>query len=114
MPLDTFTWEPTYSSSAETKAYANIISFGDGYSQRTPKGLNNVANTLSLTFMPSAAQWAAMDSFLRSKAGSTPFLFSYDGGAPLRYICDTWKPQKTGPDVYTVQATFTQVFTNQT
>ncbi|WP_374491580.1 phage tail protein [Brachymonas sp.] len=113
MALDTFAWKPAYTSSGETKATVNVFSFGDGYSQRAPRGLNNVADTLALVFRLDAATWQSVDAFLRAKAGATPFLFSLDGGPQRKYVCDDWKPTKEAPNLYTVQATFTQVFTNQ-
>jgi len=76
MALDTFTYEPSYGSNYTVEPPTNVVQFGDGYAQIAPGGLNTVAQgtKYDLTFGSlSDADFASIDSFLKSHIGSTVF-----------------------------------------
>ncbi|BAS00608.1 phage minor tail protein  len=67
-------------------------SFGDGYSQRAPSGLNSVATSINVRWPPmTIGQAQTIDAFLTSKKGVTPFWWTAPGDTAARkWTCGTW------------------------
>lgn len=113
MALQTFTWRVEMRTRPSYKASVRQFNFGDGYSQTSPQGLNPVKQEISVVVpMLNKAQRDAVLAFFAGNTGK-PFLYSHDGDPARKYTCEEWSEEKHRPDLYTVNATFKQVFTNQ-
>lgn len=114
MALQTFTWRVEKRTRPTWRASIRQFNFGDGYSQNSPQGLNPVKAEIAVVVPSlSRAQRDAVHAFFKANAGR-PFLFAYDGDPLQKFTCEEWSEEKHRPDLYTVNATFKQVHTNQT
>lgn len=67
------------------------VTFGDGYEQRSPKGMNHVVRTASLTFgnlRPGTRDQVL--AFLRERGGYKPFWYQIPGDGLRRWIAPEW------------------------
>lgn len=88
-----FNWVPDRGVGQTFEAKVDTASFGDGYEQRAAKGLNNVVETVGVSFtLRTRAEIDAIDAFLRARRGVTNFTFSVAGAAERRYTCASWSP----------------------
>jgi len=86
--------------------------FGDGYAQRAADGMNNDAaeRTFSWTNLTEDEKDEISD-FLTARNGVESFFYDHrNRNKPLVYICPEWEVVDVDYDVYTVTATFKQVF----
>jgi phage-related protein len=67
--------------------------FGDGYSQRSADGINNIKQVWRLSFTRrSGADVDGIYDFLRARGGVEHFLWTPRGEAsPRKFICKTWR-----------------------
>lgn len=86
--------------------------FGDGYVQSVADGLNTKVQQWPLTFRGSSALIGQIASFLDAHTGATSFLWTppAPNASQGYYTCDTYTMQANGADVYTLSATFNEVF----
>jgi phage-related protein len=113
---DTFT--PPMNPSADGTAEevmpdVDEVAFGDGYSQRTPKGLHaNERETHSLSWAVLDQTMAdEIDAFLRPKLGWEAFYWTPPGqlGAK-KYIAKGFRRRPLGAGLYAIGVTFERVF----
>lgn len=99
-------------SSRDHKPRILMADFGDGYSQRAADGINNDPETRELSWTNlTKAEKDVIDSFFKARGGWQSFFYDHKGGLnPLVYVCTTWKVVDVDYDVYTVSATFQQVY----
>jgi phage-related protein len=107
-----FTYRPTYQVELDTQPKVLEAAFGDGYTQRTPAGINHMLETWSLTFanLPDSIA-LAIDTFLRARGGYETFTWRTPRDATVTsklYICKQWKTTFRDEDQSTVTATFEQ------
>lgn len=109
---DTFTYIPAKGFSKTPKIRLKNLSFGDGYSQRTPDGINNVSYEWSMSFVNRPhAEANTIDSFFLEKGGWAHFLWTPpDELIEYKVTCAQWSSVVTSPAHKTVTATFVQVF----
>lgn len=98
---------------AESAEQPNLLvaKFGDGYSQRAPKGLNFIEEAVALT-------WGLLDipdrdqilAFFRERGGYQAFWWEMPGDRMLRWVCPAWKHLPRTPLVWSVHASFQRVF----
>lgn len=106
-----FTYKPSYSTSMSRSPLVYEAAYGDGYSQRTPMGINNTPQKWSLNWNNISSSMAAnIDAFLAGQGGTLAFDWTPPHGTTGRYICKDWQVNYTGPDKNTATATFQQVF----
>ena len=85
--------------------------YGDGYSQRTPDGLNTTLRKLSprwenLTY----DEASTMISFFVARRGVDPFYFQLPGAVTIRkWICTKWSRTYTGETTCGIQAQWEEV-----
>jgi phage-related protein len=109
--MSTFTWSPSYGANLSIRPRVTRVAFGDGYEQRIASGLNNVAEVWSLAFQGrSKVDALAIDAFLREAAALTSFDWTSPSDTEGKFVCDEWSVSVDDIDVYTVRATFRQVF----
>jgi phage-related protein len=114
MTLATFTPAMQPSVGATNKPRVKILSapFGDGYSQATADGLNHIRNEFSLTWeVLTPAQADAIDTFLRTQGGATPFYWTAPGAStPQKWTCEEWSVSFIQAGFRRITATFVQSF----
>lgn len=100
----------------ETKPKVNLfeISFGDGYTQEMPNGLNHIQHVAKLRWDGlTMAQKQALDTFFESKGGYIAFGYQpYGFPAQLKWLCKDWGGSNGAP--FTYEATLTEFFTFET
>ncbi|WP_255593399.1 phage tail protein [Achromobacter sp. ES-001] len=84
--------------------------FGDGYRQVAGDGINNKVQSWPLTFSGGREEMEALIRFLDRHAGIASFLWTPPLGAEGYYEAPTYNINPVGGDVYSVSATFQQVF----
>lgn len=110
MTTPIFTWPSTGSPSGTATFRVRTAQFGDGYSQSVGDGINNKTQSWPLTFTGSKAKMQAIVDFLDERAGWQAFFWTPPLGVQGYYTCTSYSPSPVGGPVYTVTATFQQVF----
>ncbi len=90
MATTTLAIVPSYSSEVDFTENATVVSFGDGYEQRTPTGINAKRLSFRLTWDRVTTQKAgAVVAFFRNVGNTQAFLWTppppYDA-APLQFV----------------------------
>jgi phage-related protein len=110
MATQTFTWVPLVEPTGTTKFNTRVAQFSDGYSQSVADGINNKWDSWALTFTGKSALISPIKAFLDATQGASSFYWT----APLRsqglFRCDTYALVPHGGDMYTLTATFSEVF----
>lgn len=109
--MTVFSYLASYGAQATRKPAVNVAKFGDGYEQRIQDGINAIPEIWSLTFanrQTSEAQ--AIDAFLTAAAGVTNFTWTTPLGITGKFVCRTWQPTIGQGNIWSVTATFEQVF----
>lgn len=108
---DKFVWRPTTQSSAKVTNVIKKSQFGDGYSQRVADGINPIVRAFDLTFSDNKeATMRAIVNFLDAHVGKSFFFTPMFGGEGYYAADDGYSYSNVGADVYTLTATFTQVY----
>jgi len=108
----TFTWPPTHSTSVAYTPKLNTAAFGDGYTQRSAKGLNNNPKAWSLTF-DNVDDFVkeSIRQFLKSVANNGGiFVWKDLDNETLNYTCTKFDITYTQEDDSSIKATFQQEF----
>ncbi|WP_312363075.1 phage tail protein [Ensifer sp.] len=86
--------------------------FGDGYSQKSPDGLNSINTTFAFQAENlTRLEGKAMIDFFRDKRGCIPFLWHKPGEpAPTQWVAAKWSRTYTGPMSCNITATFDEDF----
>ena len=109
--MSVFTYIPDFGASKQKQPVVSKIQFGDGYSQRIARGINNQPQTWNLTFSNrSEAEGDAIDGFLEARGGVEPFDWVTPEGVTKQFICSTWNVATVNGTYRTVTATFDEVF----
>lgn len=89
-----------------------IASFGDGYSQRAARGINNIAIKVDLVWsFEDLTNADALLAFFRARNGAESFDYQLPQEDSARtWICPKWNNDTVAAGVYTVSATFQEVF----
>lgn len=108
--MATFTWNPDSGADEQHEPSARRVKFGDGYEQRSANGLNpDMASLDGLTFSGrSAAESAAIETFLRAQGSVTSFNWTPPGGTQGIYVCSKWS-KKWVSSLVVITASFYQV-----
>jgi phage-related protein len=115
MSLAIFT-APQSPSSAEFSPEVKVLKaeFGDGYSQPTPDGLNNVRQVVTLQWdYLEADEKQAIIGFMEARKGAEPFTYQIPGEIrALNWTCDEWSFSALPASLYNVSAKLRQSFVN--
>lgn len=117
MPLPTF--EPPVRPSPGTahKPTVNLwkADFGDGYSQPTPKGINHIKKSVSLTWdVLTTEQMFEIVEFFEARGGNEAFYFDPFGErGMMKWTCEEWDHDTEG-GIWKVTAKLDQSNTNAT
>jgi len=99
-------------ASRQHKPKVLMPEFGDGYSQRAADGINNdpAGRQFSWTNLTEDEHDEIVD-FFKARKGVESFYYDHKNkGKPLVYICTEWEVTDVAFDIYTVSATFKQVY----
>lgn len=107
---DVFAWVPLVGPSGTTTMRTRKAQFGDGYSQAVQDGINNASDAWPLAFIGGAAKITPIRDFLRTHGGASSFYWTPPLGTQGLYRCESYQLVPQGGDVYTLAATFQQVF----
>lgn len=106
--LETFTARPQWNMKRKSKPELNVVKFGNGYEQRSPKGLHNHLRTYDVVFKGSEEMINRIDDFLIRHNGYKAFFWTPYGEQKGRFRCEEWdKTFSTG--FFELTATFIEV-----
>lgn len=89
--MKTFTWTPEESLQVSVKPKVKVVSFGDGYEQRSPDGINTQLRNYSLQFSGSPADVSSIDQFLAEHGGALAFSWLPPGTLKSAlFKCEEW------------------------
>ena len=104
-----FTWVPDQGLTGRSKPRLRKATFGDGYEQTTPDGINYMEKEYTLNFsLINQATYAAILAFLDAQAGAA-FDWTPPNGTAARWVCESWDDKADGV-TYGVTATFRRVY----
>ena len=109
--------QPDKGLTRKSKPKVHTIAFGDGYEQRIADGINNLEQTLNVSF--STRPKAEIDdlvAFFESLGGVTKFRFDLEDSnagsstETIKVICDEWQQTWAYENFYNLTATFRRVY----
>lgn len=104
---------PSVGSAGDAQPRVTVADFGDGYSQRTPNGLNALDHEIyNLTWnVLDTTAFEAIRDFLKPKLKVTAFLWTAPGDASAKtWICDAFRPAPLEGDLWSLSVSFKRVF----
>lgn len=109
--MATFTWVPSRGFSSDYKPRILEATFGDGYSQRVPDGINTNLGKWNLQFRNiNLATADTILAFLDARNGTEAFTWTPPGkGQSVSVICKEYGEVYTASIARTIQAKFEQV-----
>lgn len=117
MALNTFVPSimPSPGTGMKPEVKLNEATFGDGYTQASPDGINHIRRTLSLKWdILDDDQVAEIYSFFMGQQGYIPFWYKPVGEfAPIKWRCKEWTRDKPS-NGWTMTATLVEDFSNVT
>ena len=109
--------QPDKGLTRQSKPKVHTIAFGDGYEQRIADGINNLEQTLNVSF--STRPKAEIDdlvAFFESLGGVTKFRFDLEDSnagsntETIKVVCDEWQQTWAYENFYNLLATFRRVY----
>ncbi|CAM3536609.1 Phage minor tail protein [Vibrio aerogenes CECT 7868] len=102
---------PDYNSGASISHDVVSVSFGDGYEQRMPKGINNTQLSYSLSWSGlTQSERDTLVDFLMKHGGVTPFYWTPWDGQTQLWICEKYAVSPKPANYYDISATFTKSY----
>ena len=107
-----FTVVPDFGASRKNKPNVRAIKFGDGYEQRQAVGVNVNQQEWNLRFAArTQVEKTEILDFFEARAGVESFDWTPPGDANAKkFVCSEWDDTIDNHDLYTVTATFRQVY----
>ena len=92
----------------------HTLTFGDGYEQRIADGINNLGQSMSVSFATRPkAEIDDLVAFFESLGGVSKFRMTIDdtnGSETIKVVCRTWNQTWNYDDFYSLSATFERVY----
>lgn len=110
--MSTFTYLTDYQTPKTVEPSVTVIKFGDGYEQRQKKGINNQPQKWDLQFQNRTDTEAnAIEAFFVAREGVESFDWTPpDSGTALKFVCRSWRKTPEHGGIWTITASFDQVF----
>lgn len=109
--MPTFSHRPSYGAKQSKAPKVNVAAFGDGYSQRSARGINNDPANWAVSFNDlDQATADAIFNELKGYAGVTSFTWVDLDGNTGQYLSPTYDKGYDDEDKLNVTATFNQVY----
>lgn len=102
-----FTFKVQVQTSGDGEFLMDRSRFGDGYSQDTPKGINNEVQKWKVSFAGYKGDCAPVMAFLRSQKGLS-FLWTPPLGVEGYYTCTKYGISDNGGAFFTISMDFEQ------
>lgn len=100
---------PSYPLSKNVTPRVKVASFGDGYTQQSPDGLNPILHTWSLVWnVVTYEERTTITQFFKDRKGCESFYWTDGAGTPHLVKCTTWTETNIEPTLYKIDATFKQ------
>lgn len=113
MPISTFNpaVRPSPGTSSTNELSLNKTSFGDGYAQTSPRGLNHIRKSVTLRWDALTLDQAKdLETFFVGLGGVTPFYYTLRWeSAARKWTCEEWAITDGSPFSFT--ATLKENFT---
>ena len=113
LPVFTPSWSPSVGATNKPEVKVLRAEFGDGYTQATRDGMNNVRAVYEMRWdvlLPSEAN--DIISFFVACGGCDPFHYTIPEVTSVgKWTCESWSDQAISGGYRTVSATFRQSFT---
>lgn len=108
-----FTWIPSYSYNVDNQPRIKKIQLGDGYTQRSPDGINNILPVFNLEFNCDINEVTAILHFLTERKGSESFIWLAPApfGTLGRFVCEKFSNVQPFYNNYTLNCTFERSIT---
>lgn len=106
-----FIWQPNYSYSLPMEPKVRTIQFGDGITQSSSDGLNNILLNIDLEFNErNLEEYTAILHFLDNNKGYQSFYFvpPQPFNIVKRFVCAKWTPSQQFYDNYNISAQFNE------
>ena len=110
-----FSWSPAYGSPRKAKFKLDRAPFGDGYEQRSGKGINNIERMWDLRFI-GKTEAVALDiqDFLEARSDGSSFFWTPPymnrNDEMIRVICVEFQVTPASYNTFDITATFQQVY----
>lgn len=88
--METFTFQPDWDMEQARKPELMKNSFGDGYEQIRPKGLNHNLRTYSVIFTGTEERIKQIDEFFNRQGGYQAFNWTPYGSKEGKFRCEDW------------------------
>ena len=92
----------------------HTLSFGDGYEQRIADGINNLQQSMSVTFATRPkAEIDDLVAFFESLGGVSKFRMTIDdtnGAETIKVVCKSWNQTWNYDNFYSLSATFERIY----
>lgn len=92
----------------------HTVTFGDGYEQRIADGINNLTQSMSVSFATRPkAEIDDLVAFFESLGGVSKFRMTIDdtnGAETIKVVCRQWNQTWNYDDFYSLSATFDRVY----
>lgn len=106
MSREVFSWFPDVASQMTVEPRVEVTEFGDGYSSRVPKGMNNTPDTWTLKFTTTRAQGLLILAFFERHYGSNTFEWTNPHNKFGYYVCTKWSSEQMKGGHLAISATF--------
>lgn len=107
-----FFWRPSYSYTQKVEPRVRVVSFGGGYEQRVPDGIQNKLLSLELTFSERGESEAtAILHFFDARGGAEAFTFypPKPYNVPKLFTAPSWDSTVAFKDNFGIRVTFLEV-----
>lgn len=92
----------------------HVVTFGDGYEQRIADGINNLAQTMNVTFNTRPkAEIDDLVAFFESLGGVSKFRMTIDdsnGNEMIKVVCKSWNQTWNYDNFYSLSTTLERVY----
>ena len=107
-----FDWAEDDGAAEQNTPRAKKLSFGDGYEQRAPDGINNLGQKWDLRFSNCDKLYAQeIHDFLDARAGWEAFDWTPKWAtSAIKVKCESWSRTPVAGDLVNVAATFERVY----
>jgi phage-related protein len=109
--LPYFFWRPSYNYSVKLEPRNRVVSFGDGYEQRTPDGIQNNLLQIDLTFPTrNEDEASAILHFFHTRNASEGFVFypPKPYNVAKRFKCSSWDSTVAFQGNFSIKAVFAE------
>ena len=102
---------PSYNSDLQASHDVIDVTFGDGYTQRAPNGINSKRSSYSLNWVGlTLSERDSIVDCLDRHRGVTDFYWTPWDDVQQRWTCDTYNASPSPGNYYGISATFVKSF----